>query len=192
LKQTHLWLEAAKNLKEESKMPESKKAPEIAALEVVYEALKGLDPELRRKVLQSTYALLEINAPVQKDQRAGGEIDSPRVGLAELIKEKQAITTSQFLAVFAYFREKYQKQSRFSRADLEGYFQMAKENPPTNYDRDFTDAVRKGWIHEEGENSFITSKGIEAVEGGFPGERKYNTRPGSKAHVGKPRKKIRK
>jgi hypothetical protein len=186
-------LAATKNLaKEESQMAEPKKAPEIIALESVYEALKGLDPELRQKVLESTYALLAMKPPVQKGEPAGGEGDAPRVGLAELIKDKQATTNAQRLAVFAYFRDQYQKKPRFSRANLESYFELAKEPPPSNYSRDFNEAVKKGWIHEEGENSYITSKGIEAVQAGFPDELKFTTKAGPKARVRKARKHQRK
>jgi hypothetical protein len=51
---------------------------------------------------------------------------------------------------------------------------MAKEPPPKNYPRDFNETVRRGWIHEDGTESYITSKGIEAVEAGFPPEAKAN------------------
>jgi hypothetical protein len=62
---------------------------------------------------------------------------------------------------------------------------MAKEKPPRNYDRDFVEAVKKGWIHEDGAESYITSKGIEAVESGFAGERKYTKRAGRPRKVGR-------
>ena len=44
---------------------------------------------------------------------------------------------------------------------------MARQEPPSNYGRDFVEAIKRGWIHEDGENSYITTKGIEAVESGF-------------------------
>lgn len=66
--------------------------------------------------------------------------------------------------------------ARFNRSDLKDYFGKAKEQPPMNYDRDFVEAAKKGWIHEDADDSYITSKGIEAVESGFTGERKYKQR----------------
>jgi len=36
--------------------------------------------------------------------------------------------------------------------------------------------VKKGWIHSDGADSYITSKGIEEVESGFPDERKHNSK----------------
>lgn len=68
---------------------------------------------------------------------------------------------------------------RFSREDLRGYFAKAKQPPPTNYDRDFVEAGKRGWIHEDGGESYVTSKGIESVESGFAGERKYIKRAGT-------------
>jgi hypothetical protein len=47
--------------------------------------------------------------------------------------------------------------------------------PAGNYSRDFGEAVRAGWIHEDGSESYLTTKGIEAVEGSFGGERKHST-----------------
>ena len=46
-------------------------------------------------------------------------------------------------------------------------FGKAKEPPPANYDRDFAAAVGEGWIHEDGAESYLTSKGLEAVEAGL-------------------------
>jgi hypothetical protein len=87
----------------------------------------------------------------------------------ELIQEKNPATNSQKIALFAYYREKYEGLSRFSRGDLKTYFSKAKESPPGNYDRDFNNAVKVGWIHEDGSESYLTSKGLEAVEAGFGG-----------------------
>jgi len=53
---------------------------------------------------------------------------------------------------------------------LHSYFSKAREKPPANFDRDFVEAVKRGWIHEEDSESYLTSKGIEAIESGFPSE----------------------
>ncbi len=105
------------------------------------------------------------------------------LSLIELVQDKQPSTKPQFIALFAYYREKYENQPRFARGDLEGYFARARQTPPSNFDRDFAETVRRGWIHEEGADSYITSRGIEAVEGGFPNERR---RP-DKAKARKPK-----
>ncbi len=89
------------------------------------------------------------------------------------MQQKRPATNSQRIALFAYYRERYDGLARFARNDLLSYFSKAKEKPPANYDRDFVEAVKRGWLHEDGADSYITSRGIEAVEAGFPGERKY-------------------
>ncbi len=185
-----------------------KKDPKIAAIETVHAALEPLDPDSRRKVLASVYALLEIpgpqlpelakasegaktGSPPSGEVPGGGQGGRP-MGLVELVKEKQATTNAQRIAAFAYYREKYRNQPKFSPDDLKQYFETIHESPPKWYTRDFGEAVKKGWIHEEGENSYITSRGIEAVEGGFPGERKYSAKPGPRVRRRKPKKQTRK
>jgi hypothetical protein len=113
------------------------------------------------------------------------------IGLVELINEKRPGTNSQRIAVFAYYREKAEGSPRFSRADLETYFAKAKLPPAGNYARDFAESVRAGWIHEDGAESYLTTKGIEAIENGFEGERKYATGK-KKKHAGKGRTNTRK
>jgi hypothetical protein len=162
-------------------MSAAKKDPEILALESVYSALKGLDSEIRGKVLASVCQLLDIKGGADNwavsltPQSAPKHIETtlrpPRpLSLNELINDKKPGTSAQFITLFAYYREKYEGQPRFSRSDLSKYFPKAKQTPPGNYDRDFVEAVKKGWIHEDKADSYITSKGIEAVESGFEGE----------------------
>ena len=123
-------------------------------------------------------ALLEIPPKVASAPPKGSHVSAPPVSgvspvparpvaIRELINEKKPKTHSQFITLFAYYREKYQNQPNFSRDTLEQYYSLSRENSPANYDRDFVNAVKEGWIHEDGENSYLTSKGIEAVESGF-------------------------
>jgi hypothetical protein len=102
----------------------------------------------------------------QPDQVSTTRPLSPR----ELIQQKQPSTNPQKIALFAYYREKVEGLARFSRADLETYFAKAKESPPANYPRDFQTAVSFGWIYEDGSDSYLTTKGLEAVEAGFGGK----------------------
>lgn len=154
----------------------------MAALEAVHAALKPLDAADRQRVLSSVYALLGIPNPDvgtvrDKTTGAGGESTAgaqlPRsgssrpVGITELIQQKHPDTHPEFITLFAYYREKHQNLANFSRADLEKYYATSHQTPPKNYTRDFISAVKRGWIHEDGDNSYITTKGIEAVESGF-------------------------
>ena len=81
------------------------------------------------------------------------------------------------VALFAYYRERYERQPRFARGDLLAYFSKAREAPPSNFDRDFSNALKYGWIHEDGAESYLTSKGLEAVETGFKQTRKSPSPP---------------
>ena len=144
-------------------MPATKKDPEITALEAVHAALKPLGPEKRRKVLASVSALLgmartsslTVTRPTPLPTR--GPSFRP-VSLVELMKEKSPSTSPERITLFAYYRDKHEGLSRFARSDLKDYFSKAKEPLPANYDRDFIAAVRRGWIHEEGDESYITSR----------------------------------
>ncbi len=86
-------------------------------------------------------------------------------------------------------RERHEGLPRFSRDDLKPYFSKAHIKPPENYDRDFNSALQKGWLHEDDADSYITTKGIEAVEANFEGERSYSSRAsnGQKYKAGKMR-----
>jgi hypothetical protein len=156
--------------------------PQMSAFQAIYTALSSLDEADRQKVLSSVASLLEL-APPHGEERALEPQRNDRVrqepsaatarplSLIELVQQKKPHTNVQLIATFAYYREKYEGHQRFHRDDLEGYFAKAKETPASNYNRDFGEAVKKGWIHEDGADSYLTSKGLEVVESGFEGER---------------------
>lgn len=163
----------------------------LKAFEAVFAALKPLDEVSRARVLSSIHAMLGIEPPATADKAAAAKIEvvAPRgestrpLSLIELLKVHPGPTIHQLITLFAYYRDKHEAIPRFSRADLKDYFARAHQSPPGNYDRDFTKAVKNGWIHEDNDDSYITSRGIEAVEAGFPGERKMSR--GSKPAVRK-------
>lgn len=154
----------------------TKSDPEITALQAVYLALKPLSADDRRKVLASVQALLgTVDAPIESRQMpslATPSSSARPLSLVELIKDKQPKTNIDLITLFAYFRDQFEGQQRFGRNDLRGYFSKAKQNPPSNFDRDFVEAVKRGWLHEDGADSYITSRGMEAIAAGFPSERK--------------------
>ena len=157
----------------------------------VYSALKPLDPADRKKVISSVATLLDIGiGDLSAEKQPAREVGSretlhPRqqketerttrpVSLVEVVQDKKPKTNAQRIATFAYHREKNEGQPRFSREDLETYFAKAKEPPAANYYRDFMEAVKKGWIHEDGAESYLTTRGLEAVEAGFEGVQDQN------------------
>ena len=162
-------------------MASAKKDPTVVALEAVHSALKPLKGGDRQRVLASVVALLEItdtSAFVKQPGLPGGGQPEIRtkpattsaarpVAIRELIQEKKPHTHPQFITLFAYYREKHQNLPTFSRSTLAEYYATSREAPPANFDRDFVEAVKRGWIHEDSDNSYITSKGLEVVESNF-------------------------
>jgi len=179
-----------------------KKDKTLAALEAVHTALKPLTAEDRQRVLASVRTLLEIPSAAGIDKAgddaadvtsAGPTLATPRplastrpLAIRELIQDKKPDTHPELITLFAYYREKHENLPTFSRADLERYYTASRENPPKNYDRDFVKAITRGWIHEDNSNSYITSKGIEAVESGFAGAT-GQTKSKQKSKAGKKR-----
>lgn len=149
--------------------------------------LQPLSDEQRSRVLASVAALFglpprpNVNvatsgaSPAVWAPSAGPIGDDPGrtpsakpISLVELLKEKRAATNSQRIACFAYFREKVEGISTFSRGDLAAYFPKAKlAAPGPNYARDYNKVVREAWIHDDGAKSYLTQKGETAVESGF-------------------------
>jgi len=166
-----------------------KKDAEIVALEAVHSALKNLDADARVKVLTSVAALLEIPGmllsskatPVQYPLNPQAptkttpthDTKTRPLSLIEFLQGIQPKSNSQYITSFAVYREKYEGLQRFNHNDLETYFSKAKLKPPGNYSRDYNEAVKKGWIHDDGDDSYVTTKGIEMIETGFPKEVKH-------------------
>lgn len=188
-------------------MPGKQVSP-VDSVRAIFEALEPLDEVARARAIASAMSLLGMEAealrvaPSQKAIVIGqaSETDTalpitPRLdralSLVEVIEEKKPATNPQRIAVFAFYRERVQGQPRFSRNDLEGYFADARVSPPANYDRDFNSAVKQGWIHEDDDQSYLTTKGIEAVEAGFGGKRsrKKATQPRKATSKGKTKKR---
>lgn len=152
----------------------------VDAVQAIFSALESLDAEARERVVASALSLLGMSTPARGSVQLGPTIGSERVAPdtrrperalspTELMQEKNPATNPQKITLFAYYRERYEGQGRFSRPELKRYFSKIKESPPGNYDRDFTTAVKQGWIHEDGAESYLTSRGLEAVEAGFGG-----------------------
>jgi hypothetical protein len=168
-------------------MPKSSERPKspVDAVQQVYSALEPFDDQARQRIVESAASLLgmRLGGMIFEAQRkmppasthvAGGQLGEPAstrpMSPVELIQQKQPTTNAQKIALFAYYREKVEGLARFSRGDLEGYFAKAKQPPPGNYGRDFQQAVSLGWIYEDGDDSYLTTKGLEAVEAGFGGK----------------------
>ena len=156
----------------------------VEAVQLVFDALEPFDEAARQRILASATSLLGSTLPGSSLSLAGHRpsvVQAPPPGPdrpltpLELIDQKGPATNAQRLAVFAYYREKVEGISRFSKDDLRPYFGKAKQPPPGNFDRDYQIAVKLGWIYNDGADSYLTSKGLEAVEAGFGGKRQSPT-----------------
>jgi hypothetical protein len=189
--------------RKEDMVPGKQSSP-VDAVRAIFDALEPLDEATRARAIASAMSLLGMSVPATRvapsEQRVvvgpATKADTappvtPRLerpqSLIELVQEKNPVTNPQRIAVFAFYRERVQGLPRFSRRDLEDYFADARLPPPANYDRDFNAAVQQGWIHEAGEQSYLTTKGIEAVEAGFAGRRTPTPRTGSRKKATKRR-----
>jgi hypothetical protein len=181
----------------------------IEAVRMIYDALVPLDSEGRHRALASAMSLLGMEtgriqvAPEALEEGKAPPATPPLsttrpISLLELSQEKKPTNNAERIALFAYYRERYEGVSRFSRSDLRTYFARARLSPPANYDRDFNNAVSNAWIHEDGAESYLTSKGLEAVESGFaagqpsPSSRRSATRKKPAARRATPRKRTSK
>lgn len=179
-------------------MAEAQKEPEVEALQQILTALKPLPAGLRSRVIASVQVLLGIQGPLSSTEagtppektevpegESGGRARTSSkdrlTSIGELVAAKGPRTNAQYITLFAYYRERYQGLTRFSRDDLRQLFADARKKPPENYARDFGETVKKGWIHEDGDNSYITSKGMEIAESGFEGPTRSKPRRARKA-----------
>lgn len=156
-----------------------------AAIEIV-KTLQPLAPDARARVLASAAALYgvdlvisgESEAVVPSDRDKAARAANPPQGgakkptsIVEFLKEKSPAANPQRLACFAYYREHHEGNKNFSSADLKPYFALAKLAPPgKNFARDYKIAIKEGWIHDKGSESFLTQTGERAVEQGFDGK----------------------
>jgi hypothetical protein len=89
-------------------------------------------------------------------------------------------------AIAAYLKNSGQES--FTRDQVKDYFRKAGEPSPSNYNRDFADALSTGWIAEDHTNVgsyYITASGEDALRSGFPGKiRRYKKRKARKANAG--------
>jgi len=158
------------------------------AAKIIYETLEPLDKETRQRVITSVLTLLGMeNAalpPIVFEQEYSPQFphssEERPVSPIELIQQKNPTNNHERLALFAYYREKYEGKPRFAKNDLKGYFEKFRLPPAQNFDRDFRETVQLGYIYEDGSESYLTTKGLEAVESKFTGKGAKKVTPKSK------------
>lgn len=185
-------------------MTATKQDPEVHAVNTIVQSLRPLDAESQQRVLQSSLALLGLaiagRAPATGQVSGSTASATPTYsgpphrqkpkGLTELLLEKKPGTNSQRIVLFAYYRRDVEQIDNFDRQDLKSYFARARIAPPGNYDRDYAAAMDRGWIHDDGPNSYLTTTGEQLVNDNFEGARAYKARSGGSKK--KTKKKTRK
>lgn len=150
----------------------------VQAVQIVFDALEPFDEAARQRILASVVALFGSKSVTAARELAVGATGRPGpetslvrserpISPIELLQEKNATTNVQKIALFAFYRERVEGLARFSKDDLKPLFGKAKQLPPQNFDRDYRKAVSLGWIYDDGAESYLTTKGLEAVEAGF-------------------------
>jgi hypothetical protein len=105
---------------------------------------------------------------------------SERLSLREYLDDVGATRNPDKITAIGQFMLEQEARDLFTRDDVKSRFRSAGEAAPGNFPRDFSLAVRTGWISEDPKSPgsfYVTKKGREALQGGFVAEVK---RPGSK------------
>lgn len=163
----------------------------FTAVSKVGTSLQGLSSDEQQKVLDGVAVLLGLQVGSRNDNKADEQSNDEeselngkkkiRVSLVEYVKQKVPATNAQAIVVFAAYRESYEGKENFSKDDLEPYFGRARiPSPRKNYSRDYYTAVKDGWIHDDGANSYLTQSGTSVVEAGFAGKAKPRGRAKAK------------
>ncbi len=151
-------------------MAKTKTAPKnlVEAVQVVFAALEPFDESARQRILASAVSLLggTLSSPPQQatipvhSRSTGSQVLRPGaerpLSPVELLQEKQPATNPQRIALFAYYRERVEGLSRFAKDDLKPYFAKARQPHPQNFDRDYRQAVKQGWVYDDGADSYLT------------------------------------
>jgi hypothetical protein len=94
----------------------------------------------------------------------------PSLSLHECLENSGAKRNPDKIAVIGQYIIEHEGRRDFSRDDLKGRFREAGEAVPGNFPRDFSWALKNGWIAEDLENRgsyYVTKKGKEAIEERF-------------------------
>ncbi|MEZ6162926.1 MAG: hypothetical protein R3B67_00645 [Phycisphaerales bacterium] len=174
------------------------------AVSKVGQALSGLSESEQHQVIRAVAELVgmpETEFTPKQTSRASGNANTTSVGeaegpisgksaskklsLAEFLDNCKPANNSQRIAAIAAYRQLVEGKELFARLDLKPYFSKARLPEPKNFDRDFNKTVKDGHIYEDGEKSYLTQKGEEAVDNGFDGKQAPRGRAVKKAGKGK-------
>lgn len=101
-----------------------------------------------------------------------------RTSLREFLEESQARRNPDKITAIAEYVFQFEEIELFTKEDIRGRFRLSGEAAPANYPRDFTWAVKNGWISEDPKSPasfYVTQKGRNAIENKFSSEVKRGT-----------------
>jgi hypothetical protein len=107
-----------------------------------------------------------------------------RTSLREYLDETQATRNPDKITAMGQYLLLHENVGEFTRDDIKGRFRTAGEVPPANFPRDFSWAVKNGWIAEDPKKPgafYVTQKGRVAIEGRFSdGVKKSTSQPSAR------------
>jgi hypothetical protein len=124
----------------------------------------------------SKYNLPEVGSAAAQGGR--------RISLREFLHESQASSNPEKITVIAEYLREHEGKEEFARDEIKGLFRQAGEGAPANFPRDFSVAVRNGWVAEDTKSPgsfFVTNTGRAAISNKFSGEiKKGGVQPASR------------
>lgn len=103
---------------------------------------------------------------------------SRRTSLREFLEESEAKRNPDKIISIAEYLLQYEKVELFTKEVIKSRFRLAGEAAPANFPRDFTWAVKNGWIAEDSNSTgsfYVTQRGRNAIENKFSSEVKKGT-----------------
>ncbi|QBR70409.1 hypothetical protein CU048_02975 [Beijerinckiaceae bacterium] len=142
----------------------------------------------------TTYGSVSPQEPLVSGNRTSGTSTAPppgggRTSLREFLDESQATRNPDKITAIAEYLIAHEGTESFTRDDIKGRFRTAGEAAPANFPRDFTWAVKNGWIAEDPKSPgsfYVTKKGRTAIENKFSDEvRKATAKPSTRKRLRK-------
>jgi len=161
--------------------------PELYAINVILEALDGLDGESIQRVLDYVFGRLSIARSTRVVSPSSAQISvssspaeisqgtPPRVvSIRDLKEEKRPSSSNQMAALVAYYLSDVQnEQDWINAADLQKYFKQAGFKLPKSLPQALPNAAAAGYFDSLGDGRYrLNPVGYNLVVHGLPREQK--------------------
>jgi len=171
--------------------------PELGAIDVILDALSGLEGESIQRVLDYVIGRLSLGRPTTivsggivgtgTIQSAGSVQSGRQISIRDLKDEKDPTSANQMAAVVAYYLSEIapqdERKDAINTGDLQKYFKQAGFKLPKALANSLTNAAAAGYFDATGSGMYrLNPVGYNLVAHGLP-------RGGSKGAQGKDGKK---